>query len=451
MKKMLYSFLVLLFVTSVLQSDFIEGSEQNEKLLFGYSNQSDFDAMKKTLKQKNISFSEVSEIYAIEISSEHIDELSHYEWKTDNKKVKLPIIKRLGYHDTNYSKKKRISLSDSSVYEPYQWAVNEVTSNGRSYERENGNHTVKIGVVDSGIDFTHPALQNNIVSKGRSYVKNDTNTQDVMGHCTMVSGMIAANGKIKGSAPNIGIIPYKVFGQEGAESKDIIKAIIDAANDGVDVINLSLGTYKATSDKDTIKAYDKAIKYAEKKGTLVVASSGTDGYDMDNARTIGIQLGYAEPYVHLPGGTINNVLTVGATNKIHEKTIYSNFGTGVDIAAPVGDYGPEFETKGIYDPESMTVTTFPMIFPQTELSKYLGFDQGYELMIGTSLASPVVSGGAGVIIAEYKEQHGKKPNVNKIKQILIKSSEYQSQMKQSKNGQGIININNALNLIKEKR
>ena len=64
---------------------------------------------------------------------------------------------------------------------------------------------------------------------------------DKLGHGTHVAGQIAANGNLKGIAPGIGIKSYRVFGEQNADSLWIIKAIIEAAKDDVDVINISLG------------------------------------------------------------------------------------------------------------------------------------------------------------------------------------------------------------------
>lgn len=65
----------------------------------------------------------------------------------------------------------------------------------------------------------------------------------------MVAGVIAANGNLQGIAPNVGLVPYKVFHTDAADSMWIIEAIVEAAKDDMDVINLSLGTYKSLKRK----------------------------------------------------------------------------------------------------------------------------------------------------------------------------------------------------------
>ncbi len=122
----------------------------------------------------------------------------------------------------------------------------------------------------------------------------------------MIAGLIAADGKIKGVAPKIGIVPYKVFQGSSADSSWIIKAIVEAANDGMDVINLSLGTYKSIKDPEegaVYLAYKRAIEYANSKGSLLVASSGTEGFDISNPFQLAKQRGYENDLqLHMPGG-----------------------------------------------------------------------------------------------------------------------------------------------------
>ncbi|PGZ12311.1 peptidase S8, partial [Bacillus thuringiensis] len=105
----------------------------------------------------------------------------------------------------------------------------------------------------------------------------------------------AANGKIKGVAPNVGIKSYRVFGERTAESLWIIKGIIEAAKDDVDVINISLGDYlidgmaflenqPTKNDIAEIKAFKEAIEFAEKQGSVVVAAAGNNSLDVNNKK-----------------------------------------------------------------------------------------------------------------------------------------------------------------------
>lgn len=342
---------------------------------------------------------------------------------------------------------------DESLYKSWLWDIDLVTNNGASYEIESGSHDVKVGIVDSGIDFNHPDLKDNIISPGISLIDGITDTQDYMGHGTMVAGSIAANGNLKGIAPNIGIVPYKVFHTGNASTSDVIEAIVVAANDDMDVINLSLGVYKSLKDKEEkaeFKAYNRALKHAKKKNSFVVASSGTEvvGLDLSNAKKLAEARGFpGDKQLHMPGG-LDDVYTVAATNKENILSDYSNYGKNVSVGAPGGDYGP-LADQGLYDVRHMTLTTYPTNLPQSEISEYAGFDQGYEFMIGTSLAAPKVSATAAVVIAKYKEVHGKNPSVKEITKILDKGATKTDSKKRF--GSGIINAYDSLELIEKKK
>lgn len=341
---------------------------------------------------------------------------------------------------------------ESSAYQKWLWDIDLVTRNGASRAMQSGNHSVKIGIVDSGLDFNHPDLKANIVSKGRSFIEGVADTQDYMGHGTMVAGSIAANGHIKGIAPDIGIVPYKVFHTGNADSSDVIEAIVAAANDDMDVINLSLGVYKSLKNKEekaVYEAYKRALKYAEKENSFVVASSGTEnaGFDIFNAKKLAVARGFSkDAQLHMPGG-LGHAYTVAATNRENALTFYSNYGKNVSIGAPGGDYGP-LADQGLYDVRHMTLTTYPTNLAQSVTSQYAGFEKGYEFMTGTSLAAPKVSATAALVIAEYEEVHGKKPKVREVEKILEKGA---VKGDSKKFGAGIVNAHDSLQLIGQKK
>ncbi|MFJ7755848.1 S8 family serine peptidase [Peribacillus muralis] len=341
---------------------------------------------------------------------------------------------------------------EESIYKKWNWDIEAVTQNGASRTIEEGNHDVKIGIIDSGIDFHHPDLKENIVSTGKSFVEGVTDTQDYLGHGTMVAGSIAANGSIEGISPNVGLVPYKVFHTGNADSSDVIEAIIAAANDDMDVINLSLGTYKSVKnkvDKAVYKAFERAVKYAVKEKSFVVASAGTEliGLDISNHRKLAEDRGYpGDSQHHMPGG-LKDVYTVAATNKGSMLAEYSNYGKNVSIGAPGGDYGPQ-ANQGILDIRYMTLTTYPTNLPQSALSQSAGFEKGFEFMIGTSLAAPKVSATAALVIAQYEEEFGKKPSVKEIRKFLDKGA-VKTDSKQF--GAGIVNAYEALKLVEDKK
>ncbi len=156
---------------------------------------------------------------------------------------------------------------------------------------------VRIGIIDTGIDFDHPDLHgygpSGRVVGGYDYVNTDEKPIDVNGHGTEIAGIIGANGNFSGIAPKSQLFSYKVSSTgEEVSSEYIIQAISRAIDDKMNVINISLGVNRTNDELE--KAVDEAVK----KGIVVVVAAGNNGPD---DKTIGS-----------PGRDFN-VITVGAS------------------------------------------------------------------------------------------------------------------------------------------
>lgn len=442
-------------------------AKTKQSYLFVFKEGSNLGRLSEDLKDKykNINIDRIDDISAMRIESKgsyYSKEINDYISKKykailqDYSKEDIiftePLIKPIG----NIVQKgvyRSTTIEEENPYQKWGWDIDKVTENGESYKTEEGNHEVKVAIVDSGLDFNHPDLKENIIEKGKSFISGITDTQDNLGHGTMVAGTIAANGKMKGIAPKVGIVPYKVFDKSGADSFDVIRAIIQAAQDDMDVINLSLGTYKSVKNKEehaTYTSYIRAIDYAKRKGSVVVASSGTEekGFDISDPIALAKQRGFGQDaQYHLPGG-LSNVITVSASNKEDLLALNSNYGSNITIGAPGGDYGPLWISEGKADVRYMTMTTYPTNLPQSIVSQYVGFEKGYELMIGTSLAAPKVSATAALIIAEYKEKYGVKPSPEQVEHILYTGAELSTIVKAPNHfGHGIVNAKKSLDIV----
>ncbi|MBP2243007.1 minor extracellular serine protease Vpr [Cytobacillus eiseniae] len=163
---------------------------------------------------------------------------------------------------------------------------------------------VKVGVIDTGIDYTHPDLRKNY-GGGHDLVDGDddpmeTNAEHGEGtlHGTHVAGIIAANGKINGVAPEAMIIAYRALGPGGSgTTEQVIAAIDEAIKDRVDILNLSLGNNVNGPDLPISMALNKAVE----KGITAVTSSGNSG---PNHWTVGSP------------GTASKAISVGASTPI---------------------------------------------------------------------------------------------------------------------------------------
>ncbi len=184
----------------------------------------------------------------------------------------------------------------------------------------NAGRGVKIGIIDSGIDQTHPMLDgsgltpagspfplgetrftNNKVIVARNFT-SESDPADRLGHGTFVAAAAAGRRaqsplvSLAGVAPAAFLGSYKVFGATGSPG-DVIKAIDRAVQDGMDIINLSLGE-PISSPPPPNDPYFLAIRNATGLGVVVVAAASNDG---PTPRTISIP------------GILADVITVGAS------------------------------------------------------------------------------------------------------------------------------------------
>ena len=177
-----------------------------------------------------------------------------------------------------------------------------------------GGKTIKIAVIDTGVNFDHPDLlgigEDGKIVGGYDFIENDNFPQDTNGHGTQVAGIIAADGETTGIAPKSKILAYRVSEDGEAVSSDlIIKAIKQAISDEADIINISLGV-------DIIHdEIDHAVNEAVKNGIVVVAAAGNSGPDNE---TIGS-----------PGAN-PNAITVGATYNDIDSSIVSTLQIGAE-------------------------------------------------------------------------------------------------------------------------
>ncbi|MEG4215090.1 S8 family serine peptidase [Microcoleus sp. Pol14C6] len=243
-----------------------------------------------------------------------------------------------------------------AINAPEVWVQN-ITGNG-----------IVVAVIDSGVDFNHPDLDNNIWQnpdeiaengidddrngfiddiRGWDFVYNDNYPMDldVYGHGTHVAGLIAAERNdfgITGVAPNAKIMPIRVIDSfRDAYRNDIAAGIRYAADNGANVINLSLGNEFYPSNEE-----NKAIEYANNKGSVVVIAAGNSGfsqpdYPARNADRWGIAVGSIDINGRMAdtsnraGSTALNYLVAPGVD-IYSTTPYSTYDTltGTSMATP---------------------------------------------------------------------------------------------------------------------
>jgi serine protease len=240
-----------------------------------------------------------------------------------------------------------------------QWNLRSI--NAESAWNNSKGDGVTVAVIDTGISVVTD-LKNTRFTQGYDFVGDRVDASDDNGHGTHVAGTIAQstnnNYGVAGIAYNATLMPLKVLSSAGGGTvADIAEAIRFAADKGAGVINLSLG---GGGDATVLR---EAIDYAHKKGVVIVAAAG-------NANTNAAA--YPARYPH--------VIAVSALDANGEKAPYSNYGAGVDIAAPGGSTASG-EAGGILQ---------DTIDPETGASRLAAFQ-------GTSMAAPHVAGVAALV------------------------------------------------------
>jgi lantibiotic leader peptide-processing serine protease len=273
---------------------------------------------------------------------------------------------------------------------------------------------IKVAVIDSGVQGSHKDLLANYDNQdstneipcntltttygpGVSSLLGDCSSEDTDGHGTWVANRIvgAANGfASNGVAPNATVAGYKALATGfGGFTSWIVKAMVDACNDGADVINMSIGGYDnpldptnefAADDAQDYLLWVDAANYCNAKGTAIFAAAGNEHIQLNRVNaTVGgralsgigqVDAGPNGIASVLPGATsltkgaedlrgwletpagVPGVIAVSATNnqigafdsvavnhwptaltgKTDQLTYYSNYGSRIDIAAPGG-------------------------------------------------------------------------------------------------------------------
>ncbi len=295
---------------------------------------------------------------------------------------------------------------DFSIWAPYAW----------NYSRGAG---VVIAVLDTGV-LPHPDLQANLVS-GYDFVSDVTNANDgdardadasdpgdwadaglcdsssaassSTWHGSHVAGIAAASGYnavgITGVAYNAKVMPVRVLGRCGGYASDFADAIFWSAGGAISgvpstatparVINLSLGGTAACPS-----VVQQAIYRARALGAVVVAAAGNEA---------------AEASTSMPANCAG-VVSVAATARNGSRASYSNFGDGVSLAAPGGDWD-----AGIWSTVSDGATT--------------PGNYTYATYLGTSMAAPHVSGVVALMLFANKNM-----NPDQVQNILVNTASW---------------------------
>jgi serine protease len=254
-----------------------------------------------------------------------------------------------------------------------------------------GGKGARVAVLDTGVAYKSkkpqfrksPDFLHSQFLPGYDFVEKTDEPLDRDGHGTHVAGTIAertGNGvALTGLASRARIIPVRVLDSDGfGTAGDIARGIHFAAAHGANVINMSFEFSLGVNSCAKIKGICAAVKYAFKRGALVVAAAGNEN---------------GEPVAYPAGAP--HVIGVGRTTKDACLASESRTGTGLDLVAPGGGFPllPNCGTDDSLFGRGVQITQLTLSGGGFTNFAYPG---GYE---GTSMAAAHVSGVAAMVVA----------------------------------------------------
>ncbi|MGB2571167.1 S8 family serine peptidase [Micromonospora citrea] len=349
------------------------------------------------------------------------------------------------------------------------WGLDMIRAD-KARKIEPGDKRVTVAILDTGVDASQPDLAPNFNwSLSRNFAPDivdidgpcevasclDPVGTDDGGHGTHVAGTIgaAANGfGLSGVAPNVSLVELKGGQDSGYFFLDpVVNSLVYAGKAGIDVVNMSFYVdpwlYNCTANpvdspeaqaeqRAIIKAMKRALNFAHRKGVTLVGSLGNNHEDLGAPRTDVSSPDYgSDPYPRpidnetcwdfpVEGPHVIGVSAVGPSGK---KADYSNYGTEqISVAAPGGWFRDGYGTDTFRTDANMILSTYPKKVLQEEGSVdengdiVAGFEESvfkqcttkgecgyYTYLQGTSMASPHVSGVAGLIVSKHGKKQGR--------------------------------------------